>query len=80
MTTVALIGADGAGKTTVARRLPDLLPVPVRYLYMGVSTDSSNVMLPTTRVTRRIKRATARHPTRPARRLTASASRDRARS
>jgi len=57
MTTVALIGPDGAGKTTVAHRLPDLLPVPVRYLYMGVSTDSSNVMLPTTRIARRIKRA-----------------------
>ena len=50
MTTVALIGPDGAGKTTVARKLADVLPVPVRYLYMGVSTDSSNVMLPTTRI------------------------------
>jgi thymidylate kinase len=58
MTTVALIGPDGAGKTTIARRLPVLLPVPVRYLYMGVSTESSNVMLPTTRIARRIKRAT----------------------
>ena len=62
MTTVALIGPDGAGKTTVAGRLPDLLPVPVRYLYMGVSTDSSNVMLPTTRIARRIKRATGAAP------------------
>ncbi len=62
MTTVALIGPDGAGKTTVARRLPDLLPVPVRYLYMGVSTDSSNVMLPTTRLARRIKRALGAPP------------------
>ena len=62
MTTVALIGADGAGKTTVANRLPDLLPVPVRYLYMGVSTDSSNVMLPTTRITRRVKRALGAPP------------------
>jgi thymidylate kinase len=62
MTTVALIGPDGAGKTTVANRLPDLLPVPVRYLYMGVSTDSSNVMLPTTRLARRIKRATGAAP------------------
>ncbi len=57
MTSVALIGADGAGKTTVAARLPEVLPVPVRYLYMGVSADSSNVLLPTTRAARRIKRA-----------------------
>ena len=62
MTTVALIGADGAGKTTVARRLADLLPVPVRYLYMGVSADSSNVALPTTRIARRIKRALGAAP------------------
>jgi thymidylate kinase len=62
MTTVALIGPDGAGKTTVARGLPPLLPVPVRYLYMGVSTDSSNVMLPTTRLARRIKRARGAAP------------------
>jgi len=62
MTTVALIGADGAGKTTVARRLPGLLPVPVRYLYMGVSAESSNVMLPTTRIARRLKRALGAPP------------------
>lgn len=62
MTTVALIGADGAGKTTVARRLPAMLPVPVRYLYMGVSADSSNVTLPTTRLARRIKRALGAPP------------------
>ena len=62
MPTVALIGPDGAGKTTVAKRLPDLLPVPVRSLYLGVSTDSSNVMLPTTRIARRIKRATGAPP------------------
>jgi thymidylate kinase len=62
MTTVALIGPDGAGKTTVAGRLSEILPVPVRYLYMGVSTDSSNVMLPTTRLAKRIKRATGAPP------------------
>ena len=62
MTTVALIGADGSGKTTVARRLPGMLPVPVRYLYMGVSADSSNISLPTTRIARRIKRALGAPP------------------
>lgn len=62
MTTVALIGPDGAGKTTVARALPGVLSVPVRYLYMGVSAESSNVVLPTTRIARRIKRATGAAP------------------
>lgn len=62
MTTVALIGADGSGKTTVAAGLARVLPRPVRYLYMGVSTDSSNVMLPTTRIARRLKRALGAPP------------------
>ncbi|HET7168339.1 MAG TPA: hypothetical protein VFI69_03985 [Candidatus Limnocylindrales bacterium] len=62
MTTVALIGPDGAGKTTVARALPAALPMPVRYLYMGVSADSSNVLLPTTRLARRVKRALGAAP------------------
>ena len=62
MTTVALVGPDGAGKTTVARRLEDALGIPVRYLYMGVSADSSNAILPTTRVARRLKRALGAPP------------------
>src|SRR5439155_10211002 len=54
--TVALIGPDGAGKTTVSRRIEQSLPVPVKYIYMGVNTDASNVMLPTTRAIHALKR------------------------
>ena len=54
--TVALIGPDGAGKTTVARRLEGSLDVPVKYLYMGVNPDASNHLLPTTRLAHALKR------------------------
>lgn len=57
MFTVALIGPDGAGKTTIGRRLEQTLPLPVRYVYMGINLDSSNHMFPTTRLIRLIKRA-----------------------
>ena len=50
MLTVALIGPDGAGKTTIAKRLLESSPVPLKYLYMGVSIESSNVALPTSRL------------------------------
>lgn len=50
--TVAIIGPDGAGKTTVARRLVEVLPIPVRYMYMGWNYDASNLLLPTNRMLR----------------------------
>jgi thymidylate kinase len=53
--TVALIGPDGAGKTTVARRLEEELERPIRYLYMGVNADSSNHALPTTRLVQALR-------------------------
>jgi len=56
MISVALIGPDGAGKTTLARMIEKSFPVPVKYLYMGVSVDSSNMALPTTRVVEYFKR------------------------
>lgn len=57
MVTVALIGADGAGKTTVARALERSSEIPIKYLYMGINVDASNHMLPTTRMMRALKRA-----------------------
>jgi len=54
--TVALVGADGAGKTTIARSLPADLPFPAVYLYMGVAPASSNHALPTTRLAHALKR------------------------
>jgi len=54
--TVALIGCDGAGKTTVARALERDASLPIRYLYMGVSADSADRQLPTTRLIHALKR------------------------
>lgn len=48
--TVVLLGADGAGKTTVAKRLLEDPPMPMKYLYMGPSIESSNIALPTSRL------------------------------
>jgi thymidylate kinase len=52
---VALIGPDGAGKTTIARVLPGRLPMRTVYLYMGVAAESSNKLLPTTRLVEALK-------------------------
>jgi thymidylate kinase len=55
MITVALVGPDGAGKTTVCRQLETSLPFPTKYLYMGINLDSSNRMAPTSRLLRLLK-------------------------
>lgn len=59
--TVALVGADGAGKTTVGRQLPDRLGVPARYLYLGANPAAATHALPTTRLVHavRTRRGTA---------------------
>lgn len=54
--TVALVGPDGAGKTTIARMLVTRFPMPMKRIYMGVSVQSSNVVLPTTRLIQTLKR------------------------
>lgn len=58
--TVALIGPDGAGKTTISRELPPTLPFRTHSIYMGVNLDASKVMLPTTRLILALKRMRGR--------------------
>lgn len=56
MFTVAIIGPDGAGKSTVIEGLRRSSPYPVRLIYMGVNPDSLTHMLPTTRLANYLKR------------------------
>jgi len=56
MSTIALIGPDGAGKTTITRMLEESGLRPFRYLYMGVNVSASNVALPTARLASYVKR------------------------
>ncbi len=60
MFTVALIGGDGAGKTTIAKSLEQSALVSLKYLYMGLSTQSSNFALPTSRLVLFLKRRSYR--------------------
>jgi len=55
MFSVAIIGNDGSGKTTIANRLIQEQAFPSRYLYMGLSTLSSNKALPTSYLARFVK-------------------------
>lgn len=50
MTAVAIVGVDGAGKTTLARDLAEGGLFPARYLYMGSNIESANVSLPTSKL------------------------------
>lgn len=62
---VALVGADGAGKSTITRMLEqerELLPFPVKRVYMGVNLEASTLMLPTTRLLLALKRARGGRP------------------
>jgi len=60
---VALVGADGAGKSTITQMLErGPVPFPVKRVYMGVNLESSSLMLPTTRLLLAVKRARGRRP------------------
>lgn len=60
--TVALVGPDGSGKTTVCRRLVQDLGRPATYVYMGVNLEASETVLPTTRLLLLWKRMRRRRP------------------
>lgn len=62
MFTVALIGPDGAGKSTIGQKLQLISPLPLKYVYMGVNLESSNLVLPTTRLLLEFKRARGGRP------------------
>lgn len=55
MLIVALVGADGAGKTTIARLVPSHLAGPARYVYLGSNPASATHALPTTRLVHRVR-------------------------
>ena len=73
MSSVALIGPDGAGKSTISRMLQDSSGIPIKRLYMGVSVQSTNVILPTSRLAERLKQWKGRRAQKPAREADASA-------
>jgi thymidylate kinase len=62
MFSVALIGADGAGKSTVSRQVAETLQLPVKRIYMGVNLEASGLVLPTTWLVLALKRARGRRP------------------
>ncbi len=53
--TVALVGGDGAGKSTIAAMLVKCSPFAVKCLYMGASILSADKMLPTSRLAAYLK-------------------------
>jgi thymidylate kinase len=53
--TIVLVGADGAGKSSVSARLAADLPVPVRRMYLGSNPEAQTHPLPTSRAVRWIR-------------------------
>jgi thymidylate kinase len=50
MATIAIIGQDGAGKTTVSNMIMEQIPLDLKYIYMGRNVQSSNFTLPTSKI------------------------------
>ncbi|HSK11137.1 MAG TPA: hypothetical protein VK911_16260 [Vicinamibacterales bacterium] len=79
MASVALIGPDGAGKTTLTRMLEESGLLPFKYIYMGIDIRASNHALPTSRLAEKIKARTGRQERRPPARSGGSPARPRKR-
>jgi thymidylate kinase len=62
MTSIALVGIDGAGKSTIASAVAARLGVPARVVYMGVNVETSSLMLPTTRLLLALKQRRGGRP------------------
>ena len=56
MYSVALIGPDGAGKTSLTAKLKQSCPAPIKCLYMGINIEASEHALPTSRLVEYLKR------------------------
>lgn len=56
MSSVALIGGDGAGKTSIARHLAEDPELRAKYLYLGMSAQSGDHLLPTSRLLLALRR------------------------
>ena len=50
MASVAIIGQDGAGKTTISQMVLEQLPYKMKYIYMGRNVESGNYSLPTSKM------------------------------
>lgn len=59
--TIALVGGDGSGKSTLANRLQQQFPLPLKYIYMGANLESSNYLLPWSRLALKLKLWRLRH-------------------
>ena len=67
MSAIAIIGPDGAGKTTITRRLAMGDAHRYRYVYMGLNINACSHVLPTTRWAERIKYGILHRTSKPAR-------------
>jgi thymidylate kinase len=50
MATIAIIGQDGSGKTTISNMILENIPLPFKYIYMGRNVQSGNFNLPTSKL------------------------------